>query len=78
MVGKAYGESTFLTLSRRDEGRLWRWRRKNKELEVRASVVSSGRPLDIVFVRFTGSFTPTELREVSFVNGGEWLVFNVT
>ena len=78
MVGKAYGESAFLTLSRGEEGRLWWWRRKNKEFEVRASAVSSGRPLDVMFVRFTESHSPTEVREVSFASGGEWLVFNVT
>lgn len=78
VVGTAYGESAFMTLPREDEGRLWRWRRKNKELEVRASAVPSGRPLDVMFARFTEPFAPTEIREVSFANGGEWLAFTVT
>lgn len=78
VVGKAYGESAFLTLSRGEEGRLWRWRKKNGLLEVRASVVASGRPSDIMFVKFTEPFVPTEVREVSFASGGEWIMFNVT
>lgn len=78
VVGKAYGESAFLTLPRGEEGRLWRWRRKGKELEVRQSAISSGRPLDVAYVKFTGPFASTEVREVSFANGGEWIVFTVT
>ena len=45
---------------------------------MRFSAISCGRPQDVLFVKFTEPFAPTELREVSFVSGGEWVVLNVT
>ena len=72
-------EAAFLTLSALDVGHFWRWENKTQGLlSVLRSVIPTGNPNDVMYVKFVQPPTKTEIAEVQFQNFvGDWARFRV-